>query len=432
MLWHLIFGSFALGIALGLFLDAPLLIGVCSLSALSSVVVWFRSKAAWSIACAFVSIALGYAHAHTVREFWSIVPNEYDIAGRAVIVRAPETKEHSRQATLRFAECSEGECPKHLVLADFPVYDELRYGDVFTLRCPLKIPKNISDDFDYRMYLAMQDVAFTCHPKEWHKESDKGGNAAIRLVFNIRAALERSLDRVVVYPESGLGKGLLFGGNGYLTQETKDTFSRSGLSHIVAVSGANVVIIAECFFMFAIFCGLWRRQALWFAVGGILFFVVMVGAGASAVRAGIMGGMVLAASYSGRVSDGLRLLVLVLAVMLWFNPLLLRYDLGFQLSFLATLGILLCMPLFERLSQDKQSFAMTKEILFMSLSAEVFVLPIIFYNFHTFSTLSLLANLLVLPAIPLAMLFGFLASVSGFVFMPLSKLFGLIAYLVLH
>lgn len=432
MLWYFIFGGYVLGIALGLFFSAPLLTGACFIAGMSLIGVWFRSKTAWGIALAFVLIASGYDHARSTVEMWRVEPNEYTVSGRATIVSEPEIKEHSQAASLRFTECSDTDCPKHIVLGDFSIYEELRYGDVLTVECPLKVPKNLSEDFDYRMYLAMKDISFMCYLKEWHRENDGGGNVIVRLVFRVRDALEKNLDEVVGYPESGLGKGLLFGGNSYLTQETKDAFSRTGLTHIVAVSGANVVIIAECFFLFGIFCGLWRKQALWFAVGGIVLFVIMVGAGASAVRAGLMGGLVLAASYSGRVSDGLRLLVPVLAAMLWFNPLFLRYDLGFQLSFLATLGILLCMPLFERLSRDKESFSMTKEILFMSLSAEIFVLPIIFYNFQTFSTLSLLANLLVLPAIPMAMLFGFLASVAGFVFTPLAKIFGLTAYLVLH
>ncbi|MDD5084157.1 MAG: ComEC/Rec2 family competence protein [Candidatus Moranbacteria bacterium] len=434
MVWYLIFIGYALGIEAGLFFDTPFFVGGSFVWGVSAIVVWQRSKLAWGMAVAFVLMGAGYVQAHATLRLWQAAQREYTVFGRAIIVRSPEIKERSQEVVLRFTQCSNGACPEHLVLAYFPIYDELRYGDIVTTECPLKIPKNIGIDFDYRMYLAMKGIGYTCYPKEWHVENDEGGNALVRWVLGLRSLMEEKLDAYVAYPESGLGKGLLFGGNGYLTKETQTAFSRTGMSHIVAVSGANVVIVSQSLFLLAILCGLWRRQALWAAGLGVVFFVVMVGASASALRAGLMGGLVLLSGYSGRVSDGLRLWSLALALMLCFNPLLLRYDLGFQLSFMATLGILLCMPLFEKIAARKNvpALAMLQEIFWMTMSAEMFVLPIILYNFHALPSLSLLANLLVLPAIPVAMLFGFLASVFGFFLAPLAKLFGLLDYLVLH
>lgn len=434
MMWHLILLGYAFGVAVGLLVTAPFLTGGCFVVGMSVFVVWHRTRMAWGMALALALVSVGYTHAYTVRAFWGTPLAEYTVFGQAVVVHSPEIKERTQEAMLAFRECSNESCPQSLVLGYFPVYDTLRYGDVITLQCPLKVPKNVGLDFDYRMYLAMKGVSFTCYPKQWHREGDEGGNSAVRAVLRIRSALENKLDASIAYPESGLGKGLLFGGNGYLTKETQTAFSRTGMSHIVAVSGANVVIVVECLFLLSIACGLWRKQALWVACAGILFFVIMVGAGASAVRAGLMGGLVLLASSSGRTSDGLRLWTLAAAVMLYVNPLFLRYDLGFQLSFMATLGILLCMPLVEFFASKKSTHIPTalQEIFWMTISVELFVLPIIVYNFQSFPVLSLIANMLVLPAIPVAMLFGFLASLSGFVFVPLAKLFGLLAYLVLH
>jgi competence protein ComEC len=434
MVWHLIFLGYALGIAVGLLVDMPFVAGACFVLGASVLVAWFRIRMAQGVALALVLVGLGYYSAHTVREDWNVPPGEYTVSGRAVVIRPPEVKERSQEVSLQFTECPDSACPKHFVLGYFPVYDTLQYGDIITVQCPLKVPKNVGLDFDYRMYLAMKDIGFTCYPKQWKKEDDHGGNSAVSVVLRVRSALEKKLDAFVSYPESGLGKGLLFGGNGYLTKETQNNFSRTGMSHIVAVSGANVVIVAECFFLLAIACGLWRKQALWVSCAGIVCFVIMVGSGASALRAGLMGGLVLMASYSGRVSDGLRLWSLAVALMLSFNPLLLQYDLGFQLSFMATLGILLCMPLVESLASKKTAYmpSTLQEIFFMTLAAELFVLPIIMFNFQAFPALSLIANILVLPAIPVAMLFGFLASIFGFVFAPLAKLFGLIDYLILH
>ncbi len=434
MLWHLIFGGYALGIGVGLFMDAPFLMPVCVLLGASMLAVWYRSRTLRGMAIALILVGTGYAHAQAVRTKWAAPLPEYSVSGTVTVVRPPEEKERSQEATLRFTQCTENTCPDTLVSGYFSVYESLHYGDVLTIECPLKIPSNVGLDFDYRMYLAMKGVGYTCYPKAWHKERSDEGNGFVRTILRMRSVLEEKLDAVVAYPESGLGKGLLFGGNGYLTKETQNAFSRTGMTHIVAVSGANVVIVAECLFLLAILCGLWRRQALWFAGIGIAVFVVMTGAGASAVRAGLMGGLVLLASYTGRVSNGLRLWSAALAMMLWWNPLLLRYDLGFQLSFLATLGILVCLPLFEQSASSKHSLvpAPLQEILWMTISAEAFVLPIILYNFQAFPTLSLLANLFVLPVIPIAMLFGFLASLFGFIFAPLAQFFGLIVFLVLR
>ena len=434
MMWHVILFGYVVGVAVGLFVHTPLLTGVCFLVGLSVLVVWYREKTARGIALALILMSIGYWHAHTVYEAWQTPSIEHTVSGRATVIRPPDIKERTQEVTLQFSECLDGECPKRFVLGYFPVYDVLQYGDSVSVECPLKVPKNIGLDFDYRMYLAMKNIDFTCYPKQWKKEDGQSGNTIIRVILRMRGALEEKLDAVVAYPESGLGKGLLFGGNGYLTKETQTAFSRTGMSHIVAVSGANVVIVIESIFLLSILLGLWRRQALWMACIGIVLFVIMVGAGASAVRAGVMGGLVLLASFSGRMSSGLRLWSLALALMLWFNPLWLRYDLGFQLSFMATLGILLGMPLFETFSSKKfsripQEF---QEILWMTLSAELFVLPIIVYNFRAIPVTSLVANILVLPVIPVAMLFGFLASIFGFIFAPLAKLFGLMDYLVLH
>lgn len=431
MVWHLIFGGYIVGIGIGLVVQAPWLSGVCFVVAISVLAVWSWNTRTLGIAIALGSIFAGYVHAHMARDEWNIPLTEQKVSGRAVVVQEPDFKDQSQEVVFRFVECGEQTCPQPLAMGSFPTHTALHYGNVLTLTCPLKVPKNTTPDFDYRMYLAMRGIGFVCYPQQWQQEHDDGGKSWLRFVFRIRNSMEASLDRFVVYPESGLGKGLLFGGNGYLTKEMQMLFSRTGMSHIVAVSGANVVIIAESLFLLMIACGLWRRQALLVAGSGIIFFVIMVGASASAVRAGLMGGLVLLASFSGRTSDGFRLWSLSAAVMLYFNPLLLQYDLGFQLSFMATLGILLCMPLFESLVHTKK-YAMAQEILWMSIAAEVFVLPIIFYNFHTFSTVSLVANIFVLPVIPLAMLFSFLASVFGFVFAPLASFFGFIAYIILH
>jgi competence protein ComEC len=142
--------------------------------------------------------------------------------------------------------------------------------------------------------------------------------------------------------------------------------------------------------------------------------------------------LVLVAATYGRITHAYGAIFLTATVMMVFNPLLLRYDVGFQLSFLATLGIVSTYPLLEgRLVNKKIAFGII-DVLLLTASAQLFVMPIIAYHFHTISLVSLLANVLVLPIIPLTMLFVFLMVVVNFVFHPAALFFGWIAYFLLQ
>ena len=213
-----------------------------------------------------------------------------------------------------------------------------------------------------------------------------------------------------------LAKGLLLGGDNYLPQSLKEAFTRVGLSHMIAVSGYNIMLIAQMLLFLGLACGLWRKQALWFALVGIVFFIIMIGLPASAARAGAMAGIVFVALEMGRLARPVRTLIFALGVMLLFNPLLLRYDIGLELSFLATLGILLLMPYYERLAPKNTILKKGGEVLYMTVAVELFVLPIILLSFHTFSLFIIVGNFLVI-LVPLAMIGSFVSALL-FLFIP--------------
>ena len=126
--------------------------------------------------------------------------------------------------------------------------------------------------------------------------------------------------RLIPAPQSGLLIGLLLGGDGQLPKTVQDNFSKTGMTHIVAVSGYNVTIIAEYLMLFFLFLGLWRRQAFWVSILGIFLFVLMVGFPSSAVRAGVMGMLLLWAMKNGRLANSQNAIVFSAAVMLLINP----------------------------------------------------------------------------------------------------------------
>jgi competence protein ComEC len=118
-------------------------------------------------------------------------------------------------------------------------------------------------------------------------------------------------------------------------------------------------------------------------------------------------------------------------LMLFLNPLLLRYDAGFQLSFLATIGIIYLSPLLENIFWRGRAPKLIQETVILSLAATIFVAPVIIISFEKFSLISPIANFLILPAIPAIMGMGFAAGMAGFIFEPLGKLIGFIPYVLL-
>jgi len=363
------------------------------------------------------------------------------LSGRARVVREPRKKEFGQEIVLEAINMP-GEKGRFLLNAN--LYEKYSYGDVLKIECGLERPKNFKDsDFDYSMYLAKDEIFYLCKKSKIEKLSSGDGNKVYAALIDIKNQVGRKIEKMVSSPESGLLFGLLLGGDDKLSKTVKEDFSRTGMSHIVAVSGYNVMIIAEYLIMSGISIGLWRRQAFWLAVGGIIIFVTMIGLPSSAVRAGVMGMLLLWAAKNGRLANSGNAILFSAGIMLFFNPLILRWDIGFQLSFLATLGIVYFYPIFKKhfidpLTETRQCLVSTAvgklilETFFLTMSAQVLVLPVILYDFQKLSIISPLANILVLPIIPLSMLLGFLTALFSFIFPPLALVFSWITYLPLR
>lgn len=326
-----------------------------------------------------------------------------------------------------------------LVLVQVSQYPEYKYGDLLEISCILREIKNLSAEqagkdvsFDYRAYMAKDGVLYACENEKIVKIGENAGNRLYAGILKTRLILEQKILTKIPQPEGSLASGILFGGSVGLTKEIQEAFSKTGMTHIVAVSGYNVTIIAQYLILLGIWFGLWRRQAIWFAIAGIFLFVVMIGLPASAVRAGVMSGILLWAMKHGRLADCENAIVFAASIMLLFNPLLLRWDIGFQLSFLATLGIVLTSSWWENVFIKKHKAFGISEIIALSISAQIFVLPIIAYNFQTVSLVSLLANVLILPIVPLSMLLAFLVLMMDLFSSALALIFAWLAFLPLH
>jgi ComEC/Rec2-related protein len=196
--------------------------------------------------------------------------------------------------------------------------------------------------------------------------------------------------------------------------QNKEKLNIAGLRHLAAVSGTHITIMAGIIAPFLIWLGWWRQKARWAALIFIWLFVAMIGLPASAVRAGIMGSLMILAQIIGRPGDILRLIAIAAAFMVWQNPLALRFDIGFQLSFLAVLGMcFLVRPIQAKLKFIPEKPEFLRSALAITLAAQIFTLPLLVYNFGYVSPYGLIANVLAEPIVPFVTIYGFVLAIAA-------------------
>lgn len=309
----------------------------------------------------------------------------------------------------------------------FPVY---QYLDEIKLTGQLKTPNQFGD-FNYKHYLQKDGVYSVMDNPLIEKVIKQHPYTVETFVYEkllwIKGVLLTSLTSQFSPPQNFIMEGMIFGNDKEMPKEVKDKFVVTGLSHVTAVSGSNVVILINIAVVFFLALGLWRRQACYFAILCIWIYIVLIGFPASGVRAAVMCSAVLMAQILGRQNTSTRILVFAAALMLVQNPLLLPYDVGFQLSFLAALGIIYVKPILENirlfsknnlLARSSKSVYMRipwffLDILFITLAAQITTLPIIVYNFGTVSLVAPITNVLALPVVEIVTVLGFLTSVVG-------------------
>ena len=283
----------------------------------------------------------------------------------------------------------------------------------------------IFEDFNYKNYLAKDGIYSVVYYPEVEVLETKKGNFIYQTIFKFKNKIKQSIEQIMPFPEISILEAITLGNKQMLSDELKETLNITGTRHIVAISGMHIVILSEILLFLLIGLGLWRQQAVYFALGILILFIIMVGAPTSAIRAGVMGGILLIAQSIGRLSDSGRIVVFAAAMMLIFNPLLLRYDVGFQLSFLAVLGIIYLKPIFdnwiERINKKEQLNGFI-QIITMTLAAQVATLPILVYNFGRISFISPIANVLIVPALPYVMGLGLFFNLSATIWPFLAKM----------
>ncbi len=270
-------------------------------------------------------------------------------------------------------------------------------------------------------------------PQVFYETEDSQSSPIEQKLLSFKQKLREIIYQNLSPPQSSILAAIILGDKQKISSEWKEKLNVAGVRHITAISGMHIVILSGILIWLGIALGLSRGRAFYFALLLLWFFILTTGFQPSAVRAGIMGSTFLFCQKIGRQRAAANVLILAAAIMLTLNPLLLRDSLGFQLSFLATLGIIYLMPFFQSLLQ-KIKFLKTltlSQLLAMTFSAQVFTLPILIYNFGYVSLASPITNALIVPTLPYLMTIGFLFVLSGLLSHPLAWILSLPVWLLL-
>lgn len=311
------------------------------------------------------------------------------------------------------------------VLVNANKYPVMDYGSKVFVSGKIESPGEFSG-FDYGEYLNRYGIYYVVNDAEVSAIGGYCGNVFMEGIYWLKNMIEKRILEVYPSPYGEFVAGIILGLRKNISQDLLDDFKQIGLTHILAISGYNItLVVMAAYFVFGFLSRRWKVLATSIF---IILFVVLVGASASAVRAGVMGIIQLLAVYFGRRTLALRSLIWTLVVVGLWNPLIVVYDVGFQLSFGATLGLIVLSPLVKnaggllgRILLRIPTAFLIRENFIMTMSAQVFTLPVILYNFGRFSIVSFLANLAILPMIPYVMIFGGLSLVFG-------KIFGFVCY----
>lgn len=427
-IFAVIFG-FVLGVLLASFIETDFTVAGLAVLIGISVLVAEKlrtrgiSREILFISLVFVSLGLGILR-YEIKD--SHIPIEPTSTG--IVISESEQKENTTRFVFR---ADNGE----KVLVNTDLYSSVGYGDRVEISGKLSRPGLIESEdglrvFDYGKYLAKDDIYHTMSFTDVETLSGGHGHPVKSALLKIKKSFTDNIKEILAEPHAGLLSGLIVSGKDAMPKNLLDEFRRAGIIHIVVLSGYNITIIAEFIrrFFQGIFLVAKTRFALPFVTSAsilaILGFVLMTGAEATVVRASIMVLIVILAKAFGKSYSASRALLLAGALMLVHNPKILVFDPSFQLSFLATLGLIHGAPLIEKylkLIPEKLGFRM---IVSTTLATQLFVLPLLVYSMGDFSLVSILANLLVLVVVPLTMLVGFLAAtvvyVSSFLALPLA------------
>lgn len=296
-----------------------------------------------------------------------------------------------------------------------PHGDELKKGTVINLSGEfnlLDLARN-TGGFNYRRYLNSQKIYGVIRAKNYYVSN----LAKFNLIYYIQDEISKSFARLFPKNEMGLIIGMMIGETKDISEDVLENFKTTGITHLIAVSGSNVVyVVVLVQFLFKKFFG--KRATYFISIFFLILFILISGASASVCRATLMIILSICADIFFLKSDTFSNILTSAFILILLNPLVI-YDVGFILSFGGTLGIVL-------LSKDFTKFfkklGKLNETLSVTCSAQLILAPIMMYYFNTFSILSIVTNIIVVPISGSITILGFAVFIISKISFPIAKL----------
>ena len=337
----------------------------------------------------------------------SPLAREIGRAGRAVVVvTSPPRRGRFVVRAQGVARSYAGRTLSERVLLELPRGRSPPQGDVIEVLARVVRPRPPSGGFDERTWLRRRGVHVVLRVDEWRRVGRRGGLGGI--ADRLRRRLETAIAFRLAGERRAVLEGIVLGDDDALPQETRDDFRASGLYHLLAVSGQNVVLVAGIVLTVAWIVGIPRWIGEIGSLAAIAGYVLAVGPQPSVVRAGIAGAVASLAWLTGRARDAWYVLLLGAACLLAWNPYLV-FDAGFQLSFAAVGAIFVVAPPIETRLEGYPVPGSVRKVVAVSTACGVATAPILWYQFDALPLVGVPANVAAEPAMPLLLLLAFAA-----------------------
>jgi competence protein ComEC len=360
-----------------------------------------------------------------------------------VVVGEPDQREHTTNLRVRAERLTlpggaELEV-NGLALVNADRYPARSYGDRVLVEGALETPP-VLEDFSYKDYLARQGIHSLVRRAEVTLLAERQASPILHALFAFKQHAQSTIAAILPEPQAALLTGILLGVETGIPADLMDDFAATGTTHIIAISGFNITIVSGIFFGLAqrLFG---KKRAFWIAAAGIAIYTILVGASAAVVRAAAMGILYLIAMRLGRATYAPASLAAAAFFMTLLNPHTL-WDVGFQLSFAATVGLVIYTDPLERAferalgrittaERAEKIVGSISEALLVTMAAQITTTGILLHVFGRLSLITLATNFLILPAQQWVMIVGGLALLSGLIFRPLGQVIGWIAWVFL-
>jgi len=365
-----------------------------------------------------------------------------DVVIRGVVVSEPEVKGRKVSCVVR------AEGIKKAGEVDFAVTDGkvmlstlfdgngvlFDYGSTVIFEGRLTAPGGARNPggFDHNMYLAQKGAGASvfAYPYAITAGERTGGNFFVRLGLLIRKRIVHVIERSLPRQQAGLLNGMLIGYRGGLTDEVKEAFSDAGLLHVMAVSGANVAFLAAPLSFLLRLLRIRRRASNLVIIAFLNLFACVAGFEPSVLRAVSMACVLLLGAVIYREPDVYTTIAVSCIIMLLISPYML-FNIGFQLSYAATLGIVMLYGNISRAMRCRFIPKQAAEVIAATLAAQIGVFPISLIHFNKVSVISLLPNLLAAPLLGIITVLGAIMAVLGQFSITLSVLVGYVTNILL-